>query len=90
MRSAILSLLFLAACGGDDSDPHVVGACEGWTDNQGNAFTGTCEAACASPPASTGDVCDTVARLNCGSFSFGGAEGCCVADDTVIRFYECQ
>lgn len=90
MRTAIVSLLFLAACGGSDADPHAVGTCEGWTDNQGNPFTGMCEAACAKPPASTGNTCDTVARLNCGSFDFEGSDGCCVPDGTTIRFYECQ
>jgi len=90
MRSLLLGLVILAACGGSDADPHVLGACEGWTDNQGNPFTGMCEAACTMPPPSTGRTCDTVARLNCGSFSFDDTEGCCVPDATTIKFYECQ
>jgi hypothetical protein len=91
MRILLASLFVLAACGGDDPDPHAVGACDGWLDNLGQPFTGMCEAACESPPVSTGESCDTVARLGCPSFAFGeDVEGCCIADGTTIRFYECQ
>ena len=84
--------LAAAACGGgDDADAHVVGACVGWTDNQGNAYTGMCEAACKMPPASTGKTCDTPAQLNCNAFSSSGANGCCVPStvDNQIKFVEC-
>lgn len=90
MRLLIASLLALAACGGSDPDPHVVGACDGWLDNLGNPFVGMCEAACDTPPASTGNSCDTVARLGCPSFTFGDVDGCCIVDGETIRFYECQ
>ena len=90
MRFLLVSLLILAGCGGDDPDPHAAATCEGWTDNQGAPFTGTCEAACAKPPANTGETCDTTAKLACVSFAFGGSEGCCVADATAIKFFECQ
>jgi hypothetical protein len=90
MRLLLASLLILAGCGGDDPDPHAVGACDTWTDNQGNPFTGMCEAACEKPPANTGATCDTVVKLACVSFEFGDADGCCVADGSTIRFYECQ
>lgn len=85
-----LVLVFLFACGGSDADPHTVGACAGWTDNQGNPYTGQCEAACKMPPASTGESCDTVKQLNCAEFSFEGTAGCCIEDADTIRFYECQ
>lgn len=78
----------LAACG-DDPDPHALGVCEGWVDNLGNEFTGMCEAACESPPASTGNSCDTVVQLNCAAFTFEGIDGCCITEGTTIRFYEC-
>ena len=90
MRLPILALFLLTACGGSDEDPHAVGACVDWSDNQGNPFMGMCEAACESPPMSTGMTCDTVGGLNCGAFEFDGTDGCCIQDDTTIRFYECQ
>lgn len=90
MRLLIASLLIVVGCGGSDSDPHVVGACDGWTDNQGNPFAGMCEAACASPPQATGNMCDTVVRLGCPSFEADATEGCCIQDGTTIRFVECQ
>lgn len=92
MRRLIFSLLvsaLVAACGSDE-DPHVVGACTNWVDNQGNPIMGDCEAACMSPPQSTGMSCDTVEQLNCPSFEFDGTAGCCISDGTTIRFYECQ
>ena len=90
VRIAIISFLVLAACGGSESDPHAIGACEGWTDNLGNPFTGMCEAACRTPPVATGTTCDTVVRLGCAAFDFEGSQGCCVEDSQTIRFYECQ
>jgi hypothetical protein len=90
MKSLLLGLVLLAACGGGDSDPHTLGTCEGWTDNQGNPFTGMCEAACSKPPPVTAETCDTVARLNCALFDFDGTDGCCVQDGDTIRFYDCQ
>lgn len=89
MRLSILALVLFTACGGSDADPHVVGACEGWSDNQGNPFMGMCEAACTSPPINTGLVCDTVVKLNCVAFEFGNSTGCCIQDGETIRFYEC-
>lgn len=90
MRFSLISLLFIAGCGGSDTDAHAVGACEGWLDNQGNPYTGMCEAACKTPPTSTGMVCDTVARLGCAAFSFDGTDGCCIEESATIKFYECQ
>jgi hypothetical protein len=90
MRLLGLTFFILTACGGDEPDPHVVGACEGWTDNQGNPFTGVCEAACEAPPSSTGMTCDTTAGLNCAAFTFSNVDGCCIPDGTTIRFYECE
>jgi hypothetical protein len=90
MRFMIFAVLLATGCGGSGEDPHAIGSCEGWTDNQGNPFVGMCEAACKSPTASTGRTCDTVARLNCAAFEFDGDDGCCVEDGTTIRFYECQ
>jgi hypothetical protein len=89
MRIALL--LLLVACGGDDGDPHVLGACVGWTDNQGSAFTGMCEAACKSQPKAAGVTCDTAVQLNCSAFEFSGVDGCCVpiSADNQIKFVEC-
>jgi len=89
MRRLALLILFAAACGGSDSDPHQLGACEGWTDNLGNPFTGQCELACKKPPASTGQTCDTTIQLNCAAFDFEGTKGCCVPQMTTIKFAEC-
>lgn len=89
-RMRCLVLMLLVACGGSDADPHAIGPCEGWLDNLGNPFTGQCEAACRTQPASTGEACDTVRVLNCAKFTFDGTDGCCVRDDDTIRFYECQ
>ena len=88
MRIALL--LLLVACGGDDADPHVLGACVGWTDNLGSAYSGMCEAACKSPP-KAGMTCDTQAQLNCVAFEFSGTDGCCVPSsaDNQIKFVEC-
>jgi hypothetical protein len=92
MRTAllVLGLALVTACGGDDADPHAAATCTNWQDNLGNPFTGTCEAACASPPQVTGESCDTVVRAGCPSFSFSGIEGCCITENSVIKFYECQ
>jgi hypothetical protein len=50
-----------------------------------------CEAACKSPPKSTGQRCDTQAQLNCAAFEFSGMDGCCVPSsaDNQIKFVEC-
>lgn len=91
MRPALLSILLaLTACGSDPADPHVLGVCEGWVDNQGNEFSGMCEAACTRQPASTGETCDTVAGLNCAAFDFDGIDGCCIVQGDTIRFVECS
>jgi hypothetical protein len=87
--ASLLAVLALSACGGDDADPHAASTCVGWTDNQGNPITGACEAACMSPPASTGDACDTVKQLNCAKFEFSGEDGCCIQDGDTIKFFEC-
>lgn len=89
MRIALL--LLLVACGGDDADPHVLGACVGWTDNTGSAYNGMCEAACKMHPASTGKTCDTPVQLNCSAFEFSGTDGCCIPStaDNQIKFVEC-
>jgi len=87
-----LALLLLWVACGSDPDPHVLGTCQGWTDNQGNPFTGQCEAACTSPPQSTGMTCDTKVQLNCAAFNFTDeVRGCCIPDTTgsPIRFVEC-
>lgn len=89
MRHVLVCLVLFAACGGSDEDPHAIGVCEGWVDNLGNPFTGECEAACKKPPASTGDTCDTMVRLNCMAFEFGDERGCCIADGSTIQFHEC-
>lgn len=83
-----LVLLFLVACG-SDADPHAPATCMGWTDNLGNPYTGTCEAACTKPPPSTGDTCDTDEQLNCGKFSFDDLDGCCIESGGTIKFFEC-
>ena len=87
--ASLVAVLALAACGGDDADPHAPATCTGWNDNAGNPFTGTCEAACAMPPMSTGDSCDTVKQLNCNRFEFSGQDGCCIQDGTTIKFFDC-
>lgn len=88
MRTVALLIIF-AACGGSE-DPHVVGACVGWTDNVGNPYTGQCEVACKKPPAATGQSCDTTIQLHCNAFDFDGTKGCCVPTaDNVIKFAEC-
>jgi len=90
MRRLASCLLFLSlvACG-SDPDPHAPATCSGWTDNLGNPFTGQCEAACAMPPASTGNACDTTQQLNCAEFDYEGIDGCCIQDGTTIKFFEC-
>lgn len=86
----VLLTFCLVACG-EDADPHVIGACTGWTDNLGNPFTGTCEAACKSPPSNTGKTCDTTVQLNCTAFDFEDLEGCCIPENnTTIKFVECS
>lgn len=92
MRSLFaLALMSVVACGGDPADPHAAATCSGWVDNQGNAFTGTCEAACAMPPANTGTACDTAGGLNCPAFTFDEEiNGCCIQNNGTIRFYECE
>lgn len=87
--ASLLAVLAIAACGGDDVDPHAVTTCVGWTDNLGNAINGQCEAACEMPPMATGDSCDTVKQLNCAKFEFSGSKGCCLQDGTTIKFFEC-
>lgn len=84
-----LVLLFLVACGSDPADPHAPATCMGWTDNLGNPYAGTCEAACAKPPASTGDHCDTTKTLNCAKFDYDGQDGCCIEDSGTIKFFDC-
>ena len=92
LRAAIVGtwLLLFVGCG-SDPDPHALTTCDGWVDNQGNPITGQCEAACESPPVSTGETCDTTAQLGCREFEFGSLRGCCVPDtaSSVIRFHEC-
>jgi hypothetical protein len=93
MRLAFIAcsmLVVLSACGGDDKDPHAAATCMGWVDNLGNPFTGTCEAACAKPPDTNGDSCDTTKKLGCAKFYFGDTDGCCIEDSGTIKFYECQ
>lgn len=90
MRTPLIALVLgLAACGGDDADPHGITTCVGWSDNLGNPFTGMCEAACTSPPASTGEICDTTSKLGCAAFTFSGTDGCCIEESGTIKFYEC-
>jgi len=92
-RPALRVILFgLMACGGGDdgADPHAATTCTGWTDNQGNAITGTCEAACEMPPVTTSEQCDTVVKLGCAAFEFSGTKGCCVQQSGAIKFCECQ
>ena len=82
-------MVLFVACG-SDPDPHELGPCQGWVDNQGNPFTGQCESACRTPPASTGMTCDTVALLNCSAFMVDDVRGCCVPEQSgPIRFVEC-
>ena len=85
-------LALVLACGSNGDDPHVLGTCTDWTDTQGNPFEGQCEAACAKPPTTAGEPCDTRAQLNCNSFEFGDVRGCCVQDPMMgpIRFHECE
>ena len=90
MVRLILASLALTACGGSESeDAHAVGACDGWTNNDGSPFTGMCEAACASPPPDTGTSCDTHKALGCRSSTFGDLEGCCIAEMGTIVYFEC-
>ena len=91
MTRLFLLAVLVAACGGDSTDPHAIGACMGWTDTQGNPLTGDCEAACKSPPTASGMSCDTEVQLNCRSFDFEGTRGCCIQDANMgaIRFHEC-
>ena len=88
--AAIVGALLVLGCG-SDPDPHAPTTCNGWVDNQGNPITGQCEAACERPPTNTGDLCDTVAMLQCPVVDFSGTRGCCVqdVDAMVIKFHEC-
>ena len=81
--------LCLIGCG-SDPDPHVLGECVGWTNNDGSPFTGMCEAACKMKPASTGMTCNTDIQSNCNAFKFGDVRGCCVAGQTEVKFAECD
>ena len=89
MRLKILAFFVFAACG-SDADPHELGVCEGWRDNMGNPFVGMCEAGCKKPPTLRGESCDTTAMAGCASFSFDGTDGCCIAQATTIKFFECR
>lgn len=90
MRHTLIALsLLLAACGGDDKDPHAITTCSGWTDNSGNPINGDCEAACQVPPITNQETCDTTARLGCAEFVFSGENGCCIPENGIIKFYEC-
>lgn len=91
MRLALL-LVLVAACGGDDADPHVLTTCEGWVDNTGAPYTGMCETACKKQPTATGMSCDTPAQLNCAAFEFSGIDGCCVPNlaENRIKFVACS
>ncbi|NVB84601.1 MAG: hypothetical protein HOV81_39870 [Kofleriaceae bacterium] len=89
MRSIAMALLLLVACG-EDSDPHELTTCVGWTDNSGMPIEGMCEQACKSPPQSTGLQCDTPAKLGCAAFEASGVDGCCVPEaGGPIKFVEC-
>ena len=88
LRGVLLTLVFVAC--GSDPDPHELGACEGWKDNQGNPITVQCEAACRTPPMATGTSCDTLVQMMCNAFEFDHVRGCCVQDQSgPIRFAEC-
>ena len=91
LRAAAITVSLLVLACGSDPAPHALTTCNGWVDNQGTPIMGRCEAACESPPASAGDVCDTVAMLGCRAFEFSGTRGCCVQDmdAMVIKFHEC-
>lgn len=75
---------------GSDPDPHALGACVGWTNNDGTPFTGMCEAACKMKPGSTGMTCNTDVQNNCNAFKFGDVRGCCIPGQTEITFAECD
>ena len=92
IATLVVTVLAFAACGEDPADPHGLTTCEGWVDNTGSAFGGQCEAACASPPANTGEQCDPAGGLGCAKFTFSGIDGCCIPDTDAnqIKFYECQ
>jgi len=81
--------LCLIGCG-SDPDPHALGECVGWTNNDGTPFTGMCEAACKMKPASTGITCNTDVLNNCNEFKFGDVKGCCIPGATEIKFAECD
>jgi isopropylmalate/homocitrate/citramalate synthase len=86
MTRALLALALIAC---SDPDPHAIAACDGWTNNDGTPFTGQCEAACASPPEVSGNVCDTTQQLKCNKIEFGNSDGCCIPDQGNIVFFEC-
>lgn len=101
MKGWLLALA-LAAC--SSSDPHKVVACQGYLDQTGSAFTGTCEAACqkagsnGSAPTGKGGTCtglhkDGEPTITCGmTFDFDGTPGCCsVGTDGVadVEFFAC-
>ena len=92
MRTLVISI-WLIACG-SDPDPHTLGECVGWTNNDGSPFTGECEAACKMKPTSTGTTCNTIPELNCAAFKFSGVQGCCVfqgqSGQMTIIFAECN
>jgi hypothetical protein len=88
MRTLWIALCLIGC--GSDPDPHALGACNGWTNNDGTPFTGMCEAACKTKPTSSGMTCNTDVQNNCNAFKFGDVRGCCIAGPTEIKFAECD
>ncbi|MCW5804203.1 MAG: hypothetical protein KIT31_17655 [Deltaproteobacteria bacterium] len=87
MHRALLLVALTLAC--SDPDPHALGTCTGWTNNDGTPFTGQCEAACESPPLNTGNTCDTTKQLKCSRHDFEGFRGCCIPDQGNVVYFEC-
>jgi len=88
MRTLVLSLCLIAC--GSDPDPHQLGDCVGWVNNDGSPFTGQCELACKMKPASTGMTCNTIPLNDCNEFKFNDTHGCCVVQQQTIIFAECN
>lgn len=103
MRWLLCIVVAVASCGSSE-DPHKVVACEGYLDQTGAPFTGSCELACekagsnGSAPAGKGGTCTAIHKtgeptITCPmTLTFSDTVGCCATGtDGVadVEFFAC-